>query len=287
MTPDVQPTHLDLFSGIGGFALAARRAGFRTIGFCEIEPYARAVLGRHWPGVPAYPDVRKLCRRVYDCEYDEESGEAFCPRCLTEFGECDCIGTDQFTDENGFPDLITSGTPCQPASLVGKRRGDSDERWLWPDTIRVIGELQPRFALMENPRAILSLDGGSAFRGILGELADFGYDVLWDVIPASALGAGHRRERVWILAAHSDRAGLERHAGNGKAGRDQEASGHAAESYLSSRRIDSPKWYHQSGIQPVVDGIPGWLAKDQLAAVGNAIVPQVAFTILAAINPKP
>ena len=282
-------TSLDLFSGIGGFALASEWAGIRTMGFAEINPYAASELKKNFPGVPNLGDVTKLCRRLYDCEpIDPETGEANCPRCGVEFGECDCIGTDQFTDTYGFPDVIVGGVPCQPASLVGKRRGAADERWLWPDTLRIIGELQPRFAILENPEAILSLDGGERFRDILGTLASLGYDVQWHVIPAAALGAGHRRKRVWILASDADSAGLSRHAGHEQDGHKSrrkltDSLRHSAAPDLRAREITGPLWYHQSGIQPVVDGLPRGLAVEQITAIGNSLVPQLAHVWLRAI----
>ncbi len=278
-------TVLDLFSGIGGFALATEWAGGRTLAFCENAEYPSKVLAKHWPDVPNLKDVTKLCRRAYDCQPNPDDDDAvWCPRCDADFGDCACIGTDQFTDTYGFPDVITAGVPCQPASIVGKRRGTSDERWMWPDTIRVIGELQPRFCIMENPRALISLDGGNAFRDILAALADIGYDVQWDVVSAAAIGAGHRRERLWILATNTDFEGLERHAGDGEAIRGQEARRYFAKSDLCERAVSSPLWYHQSGICPVVDGIPGRLAREQLTAVGNSLVPQVAHVFLSAIS---
>jgi DNA (cytosine-5)-methyltransferase 1 len=282
--PSSQFRVLDLFSGIGGFALATEWAGGETMAFAEVADFPSKVLGSRWPNIPNLGSVTKLCRRIYDCEPNPNDDESiWCPRYDADFGECDCIGTDQFTDTYGWPDVIAGGVPCQPASLVGKRRGSSDERWLWPDTLRIIGELQPRYAILENPRAILTLEGGNAFRGILGGFADLGYDVQWDVVSASALGAGHRRERLWILAMHPDSPRLEGHAGNGEAGGGQEAGRHAPPENLREREIASPLWYHQSGIQSVVDGIPGGVARDQLTAVGNSLVPQVALVWLRGI----
>lgn len=275
---------LDLFSGIGGFALATAWAGGRTQAFCEIGEYQRRVLRARWPDTPIYNDVTKLCRRAYDCEStDDDSGNVWCPRCSADFGECECIGTDQYTDTHGFPDVIAGGVPCQPASLVGKRNGTADIRWMWPDTLRIIRELRPSHAILENPRALLSLENGDAFRGILGAFADLGYDVQWDVVSAAALGAGHRRERLWILATDADSQRLERHAGNGETSGREEAHRHTSASDLRQREITGPLWYHQSGIQPVVDGLPSGLARDQLTAVGNSLVPQVAHVWLRAI----
>ena len=278
---------LDLFSGIGGFALATKWAGGRTLAFAEVAYYPANVLATRWPDVPNLGDVRCICRRIAD---NLKQGEEYDPDWLEcsihtgeDFGDCACIGTDQFTDTYGFPDVVAGGVPCQPASLVGKRHGTSDERWLWPETLRIIGELQPRYAILENPRAILSLEGGQAFREILGHFADLGYDVQWDVVPASALGAGHRRERLWILASHADSPRLEGHAGNGEAGRGSEAGGHIAQGDLRTREVASPVWYRQSGIEPVVDGLPGRVVRDQLTAIGNSLVPQVALVWLKAI----
>ena len=275
---------LDLFSGIGGFALATEWAGGRTMALAEVADFPSQVLAARWPEIPNLGSVTKLCRRIYDCEPNPNDDESvWCPRCDADFGECECIGTDQFTDTYGWPDVIAGGVPCQPASLVGKRRGSEDERWLWPDTLRIIGELQPRYAILENPRAILTLEGGAAFRGILGSFADLGYDVQWDIVSASALGAGHRRERLWILATHADSPRLEGHAGNGEAVRGTKAGRHSAPENLRSRAIAGPLWYRQSGIQPVVNGLPSGVARNQLTAVGNSLVPQVALVWLQGI----
>lgn len=275
---------LDLFSGIGGFSLATEWAGGCTMAFCEIAEYPSRVLKARWPEIPNYKDVTKLCRRAYDCEPNPDDPDAvWCQRCSADFGDCDCIGTDQFTDTHGFPDVIAGGVPCQPTSLVGQQRGTADERWLWPDTLRIIGELRPRFCILENPRAILTLEGGNAFRGVLATFASIGYDVQWDVVSAAALGAGHRRERLWILAADADSSRLERYSGNGEEGGQEKPHGHAPACDLRQREITSPLWYRQSGIQPVVNGLPGGLVKDQLTAIGNSLVPQVALVWLKAI----
>lgn len=272
-------THFDLFSGIGGFALAASWSGWRTIGFAEVETYPSEVLARNFPEIPNCGDITKLCRRVHDCERIDDD-LFWCPRCDMEFGECACIGTDQFLDEIGWPELITGGVPCQPASLIGERRGTADQRWLWPDALRIMGQLRPRFGLFENPPAILNLESGRAFNGILSGLAQIGYDVLWECIPAAVLGAGHLRERIWILAADAHGAGLERHTGHVQIQRRTEPHGPACAPDLRARKITSQKWYHQSGIQPVVDGLPSGLARQQLTAVGNALVPQVPAIFL-------
>jgi len=234
-------THLDLFTGIGGFALAAARAGFATVAFSEIEPFACRVLVERFPGIPNLGDITRI------------------------------------TDATLGPVLaLTGGVPCQPASLIGQQLGTDDERWLWPDALRCVGLFRPGYVLFENPPAILTLESGRPFAGILGGLAALGYDVWWDCLPAAAFGAGHYRNRVWIFAAHPDRTRLEGFTGNGPALGRQESHGSVAAPNLRDRKLTERRWYAQSGIQPVVDGIPGWLAELQLHAVGNAIVPQVA-----------
>jgi len=183
-----RPTHLDLFSGIGGFALAAGRAGFRTIGFSEIDGYASAVLRKHWPGVPNFGDIRNV-RGVR-------------------------------------ADLVTGGFPCQPFSVAGKRRGAGDDRALWPEMLRVIAEVRPGWVLAENVPGIISME----LDRVLSDLEGIGYATGTLVVPACALDARHRRERVWIVG-HRDGGGREgarlsiRRKGQGATGKDTDAGG--------------------------------------------------------------
>ena len=155
-------TVLDLFSGIGGFSLGLERTGgFRTVAFCEIDPYCRKVLNKHWPEVPCYDDIREL-------------------RLPTEFA-----------------DVVCGGFPCQDISTAGKGAGITGERsGLWVEMCRVIGEVRPRYAIVENVSALL----GRGLGTVLGDLAQIGYDAEWHCIPASAVGAPHRRDRIWIVA---------------------------------------------------------------------------------------
>ena len=157
---------LDLFSGIGGFSLGLERAGMRTVAFCECEPYARAVLRKHWPDVPCYDDVRTLT-------------------------------ADRLARDGIGVDLICGGFPCQDISFAGKGAGLAGERsGLWREFARLIGEIRPRFVIVENVSALLSRGLGD----VLGDLAALGFDAEWHCIPASAVGAPHRRDRVWIVA---------------------------------------------------------------------------------------
>lgn len=158
---------LGLFSGIGGFELGLQRAGFSIAAMCEIDDFARAVLARHWPAVPCYRDVRLL---------------------TAEQLRADGIGPI---------DLICGGFPCQDISLAGTGAGiDGERSGLWSEFARLIGELRPRYALVENVAAL-------AIRGlgrVLGDLAERGYDAEWRIVSASDVGAPHLRKRLWILA---------------------------------------------------------------------------------------
>lgn len=159
---------LDLFSGIGGFSLGLHRAGgFRTVAFCEQAPYPVRVLRRHWPDVPIYPDVRSLSAAALALDG--------VPR----------------------PDVVCGGFPCQDISLAGRGAGLAGERsGLWFEFQRIIAETQPRWVVIENVAALRS----RGLDSVLGGLASIGYDAEWHCIPASALGAPHRRDRVWIVA---------------------------------------------------------------------------------------
>lgn len=162
---------LDLFSGIGGFSLGLERTGgFETVAFCEIEDYPRRVLAKHWPGVPCYDDVRTLT-------------------------------ADALSRDGIAVDVICGGFPCQDISFAGKRAGLEGERsGLWGEYARLIGELRPRFVIVENVPGLLNLGMGT----VLGDLSTLGYDATWDCIPAAAVGAPHRRDRVWLIGYADD-----------------------------------------------------------------------------------
>jgi DNA (cytosine-5)-methyltransferase 1 len=167
---------LDLFSGIGGFSLGLERTGgFETVAFCEIEPFPRRVLAKHWPGVPCYEDVRTLTAAR--------------------------LAADGIT---GI-DVITGGFPCQDLSVAGKQRGmgEGTRSGLWSEIIRLVGELRPEFVIVENVAALLAGPSdrrGGWFGRVLGDLAECGYDACWRIISASDMGAWHRRDRVWVIA---------------------------------------------------------------------------------------
>jgi len=240
---------LDLFSGIGGFSLGLERTGgFETVAFCEIEPFPRRVLAKHWPEVPQYDDVRTL------------------------------TAARLAADGIAGIDVITGGFPCQDISTAGKQRGmgEGTRSGLWSEIIRLVGELRPSFVIVENVANLLS--GPSEKRGgwfgrVLGDLAECGYDAEWENIPASALGAPHRRERVWLVA-YPNSYGLETQpaktvlfdaAGNSKLrGRFSEMG--SQNIWLEPRPI---------GAIPMAlgNGLPEWLG--DIKGAGNAVIPQI------------
>ena len=164
-------THLSLFSGIGGLDLAAEMAGFRTVGQCEWADYPTKVLEKHWPDVPRWRDIRTL------------TGESF-------------------YEKTGLRtvDIISGGFPCQPFSVAGKRRGKEDDRYLWPEMLRVISELRPAWVVGENVAGIVNM----ALDQVYSDLENEGYSVQAFIIPACAVDAPHRRDRCAIVAWNSN-----------------------------------------------------------------------------------
>lgn len=158
-------THLDLFSGIGGFALASNWVGsINTQQFVEIDLECQKSLSRNFPGVPIHGDITTY-------------------------------------NPDRYFDIITAGFPCQDISVAGSQAGlDGDRSGLFFEIIRIVRAIRPRYLLLENVAALLTIDKGRAMGAVLAELSAIGYDAEWQVIPASALGANHKRERVWIIA---------------------------------------------------------------------------------------
>jgi DNA (cytosine-5)-methyltransferase 1 len=156
-----EKTHLDLFSGIGGFALAAKWNGYKTIGFCEQDKFCQAILKKHWPEVPIIEDIRQVRGNLY-------------PKIS----------------------LLTGGFPCQPFSVAGERRGKDDNRYLWPEMLRVIRETKPDWIIGENVAGIVNM----ALDQVHVDLEAEDYEVETLIIPACAVDASHRRDRCWIVA---------------------------------------------------------------------------------------
>lgn len=206
----------DLFSGIGGFSLAAEWMGWRTAWFSEIDPFASRILSHHWPDVPNLGDITAI----------------------------------DFTTVEPV-DVLTAGFPCQPHSLAGKRQGSNDKRDLFDEIIRAAGVLRPQYIVLENVPGLFTSDAGRFFGRVLGAVASLGYDAEWRVLSAADVGAPHRRERVWIVA-HANITGLE---GSGEERSYTErcvASGHAGPSRVGARG----QWEVEPNVGRVVNGLP-------------------------------
>lgn len=204
-------THLSLFSGIGGLDLAAERAGFETVGQCEWADYPTKVLEKHWPNVPRWRDIRTL------------TGESFYER------------TGLHT-----VDVISGGFPCQPFSVAGNQKGKEDDRYLWPEMLRVIRELAPRWVIGENVPGILRIAG----RTVCEDLEREGYAVAVLNFEAAAVGAPHRRERVFFVgyAEHNGCFAEQKLRSNEAAGHQwrQEEQAQAGELAGTGRPFDVP-----------------------------------------------
>lgn len=264
---------LDLFSGIGGFSLGLERTGgFETVAFCEIEEFPRQILAKHWPDVPCHKDVREL------------KGE-----------------------DVGPVDVICGGYPCQPFSTAGKRLGSEDDRHLWPEYRRLVEELRPSWIIGENVAGHVSM----GLDNVLSDLEALGYATRTFIIPACAVGAFHRRDRLWIVA-HAEimqRDGGEYHTRTGQ--RQEPEFGkrngkvtmaHTNQARLQGRqeagglgsigqglfkhtigRTDSYRtvWPVEPDVGRVASGVPNRV--DRLKALGNAVVPQIPEMIGRAI----
>ena len=160
---------LDLFSGIGGFSVGLEATGkFKTIAFCEKDKFCQKVLQKHWNDVPIYEDIKKLDARKIKA------------------------------------DVVVGGFPCQSFSTAGKRKGTEDDRYLFPEMLRIIKETQARWVVGENVQGIVNMSEGKVLQGIHNDLETIGYEVQTFIIPASSQGAWHKRNTVWIVAALSN-----------------------------------------------------------------------------------
>jgi DNA (cytosine-5)-methyltransferase 1 len=240
---------LDLFSGIGGFSLGLERSGyFRTVAFCEIEPFPRRVLKKHWPDVPLYEDVRTLT--------------------------ADALRRDGIS-----VDAICGGFPCTDISEAGLRGGiNTDRSGLWFEYLRLIRELRPRFVIVENVADLL-------IRGIsevLGGLAEVRFDCWWSCLRALDVGAPQIRDRIWIVAypegSEEGSAAARNCHREFEAARAQQAS----QTGGRSGYFGGENWHPEPSICRVDDGFSANV--DRVAALGNAVVPQIPELIGRAIG---
>jgi len=173
--------HIGLFEGIGGFSLASKTMGWETIAWCEINPFCHTVLNYHFPKATGHHDITKTDFTIYR-------------------GKCD---------------IITGGFPCQPYSAAGKRLGTEDDRHLWPEMLRAIREIQPSWVVGENVRGLTNWNGGLVFDQVQADLENEGYQVTPFLLPACAVNAPHRRDRIWFIAYSDMRRGCrEKGVGN-------------------------------------------------------------------------
>jgi DNA (cytosine-5)-methyltransferase 1 len=264
--------HGSLFSGIGGFDLAAEWMGWENIFHCEWNEFGQKILNHYWPNAISYGDITKT----------------------------------NFTIHRGAIDVLTGGFPCQPYSVAGKRKGKEDERHLWPEMLRAIREISPTFIVGENVHGIVNWNGGLVFHEVQTDLENEGYEILPVILPACAVGAPHRRDRIWFVAANYDSERCKRNKEfeekfkhNGRRKAFGEFNSHVSPGIIANSNIGRfkecwPKWFtsreftqnygftSEPGICRGDDGFP--YRVDRLKALGNAIVPQVALQIFKAIQ---
>jgi DNA (cytosine-5)-methyltransferase 1 len=286
-------THGSLFSGIGGFDLAAEWMGWENVFHCEWMPFPRQVLKYHFPNSISYEDITK---------------------------------TD-FTIHRGRIDVLTGGFPCQPYSVAGKRLGKDDERHLFPEMLRAIREIEPRFVVGENVRGLVNWNGGMVFEEVQIDLANEGYEVIPFILPACAVGAPHRRDRVWFIAhtksnrtsarfgeiqekngeisqrnndakpcdssdgnaSYTNNKGLERFSYRRMAGtmwkKSNQQPARCIRATWQNFPTQSPICGRDDGLPTELDGITfsKWRA-ESIKGYGNAVVPQVVYEIFQAIE---
>lgn len=279
-------THASLFSGIGGAEIAAAWLGWENLFHCDINEFGRKVLGYWFPQSKEYNDIKTI----------------------------------DFTEWRGRVDVLTAGFPCQPFSMAGKRRGADDDRYLWPETLRAINEIRPAWFVGENVFGIASMvlpgeevdmgrtddlfEEGNLYRTerrfvldrICRDIEDAGYTVQPVVIPACAVGAPHRRDRVWFIARREDVGHDAEEAAGQRPGAD--ARGGLRGDVPGERRIPRFKGWEGFPTQPPVcrgdDGLPFGVAdlsipfgrwrREAIKALGNAWVPEVAYEIFRIIQ---
>jgi len=299
----IEKTHLDLFSGIGGFAIAAQNCGYKTIGFCEKEPYAQQILKERFGAVLADSTSTGLPKRhgAGALTAGERHAKLECRSSIFPTLHPD-IFTLNGADYAGV-DLLTGGFPCQPFSVAGKRRGAADDRAIFPELHRVIEESKPAWFLLENVAGIIAME----LDNYISDLEGIGYEVgPCLVLPAASVGAPHRRDRVWIIGrrivAHSNNSRPQEHGlrepsvsvrpGEDVAHADEPGSQGRNGAELRERGGEraagqggsfcawpaESDWFPQSPICRVAHGIPN--RAHRLRGLGNAIVPQVAEEII-------
>lgn len=283
-------THYDLFAGIGGFSLALEEvfneAKINHI-FCEWAEFPAAVLKKHWPNGTFYGDIADLVADTNSQRHKSSVAESETARRSNL-----CSGARG--DENETLTILTGGFPCQPFSQAGRRKGTADDRYQWPNMFRVIQNVKPDWVIAENVRGLVTWNDGMVLEQVCVDLESEGYEVQPFIIPACAVNAPHRRDRVWIIAHTEDkrnRAGFREI--QGEDGEVPKRDDNAQSCYPNWRRdwrkvaIATCNARMDDGLSREVDGISYNFAKwrnESIKAYGNAIVPQVAMEIFRAIK---
>jgi DNA (cytosine-5)-methyltransferase 1 len=253
---------LDLFSGIGGFSLGLdRTGGFETAAFCEIEPFPRAVLAKHWPEKICYDDVRTL-------------------------------NADRLASDGVAVDFICGGFPCQDISAAGRMAGmgEGTRSGLFQEIMRLVDELRPKYILLENVANLLAGPAerpGEWFAVVLSGLAQRGYDAEWENIPASALGFEHGRERVWIVAYPSGRGlsgVLSKHRIAKAIGRlTRERGKDQFRPEIRTEALGRLESDRERPVQPRLggrsDGLSARVVRGGMKGFGNSVIPDIAELI--------
>lgn len=244
-------THGSLFSGIGGFDLAANWVGWNNIFNCEIDPFCNKVLKYHFPNTINYNDITKT----------------------------------NFTIHKGTIDVLSGGFPCQPFSHSGKRKGTNDERYLWGEMLRAIREIRPRWIVGENVRHFVDWKKQMVFDQVQIDLEIEGYQILPFLLPACSKNAPHKRERIWIIA-HSDTTRIHKQYITTEPDQKKQHSRVSFEDrYFTPFGVKPPIFRGNNGISGKLDGITFSKWRNQsIKAYGNAIVPQIALEIFNTIN---
>lgn len=274
--------HLDLFSGIGGFAYAVDQVWpGATHVFCDNDKFCQKVLAKHWPGSKIYGDIRTITNTEYNGSVatkkaGKDSGIQSKSQTGEKLFESEFEGVGSLWTKETRWDLLTGGFPCQPFSQAGKRRGTEDDRYLWPEMLRVIQLTTPTWIIGENVPGIINIENGMVFQQVCTDLENEGYEVQPFIIPAVAVNAPHRRDRVWIVA-YGGNERLQRNEGKESPRKKGQPDGYNAEYDWNQNWLEVATRFCR-----VDDGVSDRV--DRLKALGNAIVPQVAIEIMKAIK---
>lgn len=233
--------HGSLFSGIGGFDLAAEWMGWENVFQVEWDEYCQKVLKKNFPNVKRYGDIK------------------------------------EFKGQIGSVDILSGGFPCQPFSTAGKRKGEADDRYIWPEYLRVIREIKPSYVVGENVAGLITMDDGKTLEGVFTDLEGEGYEVESFIIPACGVGAIHTRSRFWVVAHTTSRRFKRRN------GQTQERQWEIADRSVQAL-VENSHRHTLPGPEFCRTDYVLSNRVDRLKGLGSAIVPQVAYEIFRAID---